>query len=160
MLHSLMIHLYRVVFITLCSGLVACGQSTKIYNYQNVSTNDQTFALMQEGEFENRLRVALLNEGINVSAFHQEVKGSDRLPLNYKQADFLLKVLVEEDRPCLIGRSSLVYGKLEVIQTTTGRTLSVIEEMGFTEPCMGSEAIYGNVFKKLAKTLSTIQSKK
>jgi hypothetical protein len=60
----------------------------------------------------------------------------------------------------LLGRSSLVYGKLEVIQTTTGKTLRVIEEMGFTEPCMGSEAIYGNVFKKLAKTLSAVGSQK
>jgi hypothetical protein len=155
-----MTHLFRTALMAFCSLLVACGQPTKIYNYTNVTNNGQTYALMQEGEFENRLRVALLDEGVYVNAYHQEVKGSDRIPLNYKQADFLLKVMVQEDRPCLIGRSSLVYGKLEVIQTTTGRTLSVIEEMGFTEPCMGSEAIYGNVFKKLAKTLSSMQGNK
>ncbi len=115
---------------------------------------------MHEGEFENRLRIALLDEGVNISAFHQEIRATDRLPLNYKQADYLLKITTQEDRPCLLGRSSLVYGKLEVIQTTTGKTLRVIEEMGFTEPCMGSEAIYGNVFKKLAKTLSAVGSQK
>ena len=110
---------------------------------------------MQEGEYENRLRIAILNEGISISAYHQEVKGSDRQKLDYKRPDYLLKVVLEEDRPCLIGRSSLVYGKLEIIEASSGATQSIIEEMGFTEPCMGSEAIYGNVFKKLAKTLAS-----
>jgi hypothetical protein len=146
-------------WIFIASVLTACGQATKVYHYGPQSNSGHQFALMQEGEFENRLRVAMLNEGLSISAFHQEIKGTDRQTLTYKQPDWLIKVQVQEDRPCLIGRSSLVYGKLEVIQASTGSTMKIIEEMGFTEPCMGSEAIYGNVFKKLAKTLAVQQKK-
>lgn len=148
-----------LILITITTLLISgCGQSTKIYHYNNSLVTGFTYGMMQEGEYENRLRLALLNEGIQVSAFHQEVKGSDRTKMNYTPPTYLLKLQVDEDRPCLIGTSRLVYGKLEVIDYKTGTTLYIIEEMGFTEPCLGSEPIYGNVFKKLASSLK-LQSK-
>lgn len=146
-------HFLLILSVMLMFG---CGQSTKIYKYNDLAITGFTYGMMQEGEYENRLRIALLNEGVQVSAFHQEVKGSDRIQMNYVPPRYLLKLQVDEDRPCLIGTSRLVYGKLEIIDYKSGTTLYMIEEMGFTEPCIGSEPIYGNVFKKLAISLKNV----
>lgn len=133
--------------------LNGCGQPTKISNYANVDLKGKTYAMMNDGIYQDRLRIAMLDEGFRVIAFQQEVAGTDRQKLDYKKVNILIKFHYQEDRPCLFGRSSLGYGSIEVIDSSSGETNLIIEEMGFTEPCGGSEAIYGNVFKKLAKSL-------
>ena len=133
--------------------LNGCGQPTKISNYSTVDLKDKTYGMMTDGVDQDRLRIAMLDEGFRIIAFQQEVAGSDRQKLEYKQVNVLVKFHFQEDRPCLFGKSSLGYGKIELVDSSSGATISFIEEMGFTEPCLGSEAIYGNVFKKLAKSL-------
>ena len=150
----------KLIFILAFTGLLsACGQPTKITIIdEGKFFEGLSFGIMQEGQYENLLRQKLLEKGIRTSAEHKEQRGfNHQATFKYPvEHDYLLKFTFRENRPCIIGASKLGYGKLEVLNKNSGRTIIVIEEMGFTEECLGSTAIYGHLFEKLANSLYSI----
>lgn len=136
----------------------ACGQATKITKYESNISDGPSFAFMQEGYDENKLRNAMLIKGLNVFAFHRESRGFHAEGPSEVSPDFFIKFSYRLNRPCIAPGSLLIYGKAEIIDSKTKRSILSIEELGFNDSCLGSKAFYGDVYEKLASSIKGIQN--
>ena len=137
-------------------GVSGCGSPTRVVDYRNIEkVSDLKFSMLEDSRYSNRLRIQLQQKGISVTPIHATITGNllDRNIKAEGSVDYYLKFTFELNRPCIAPPSLLGTGTVDVISAKNNRLVLQIQEEGFDEACLGSYALYGNLFDELAESI-------
>ena len=145
-----------IFFIAFAIGLSGCGTSTKITEMKDVKIiSDIKFSMLQDSKHANRLRIQLQQKGVRVTPIHATISENllDSKIKSENDIDFYLKISFELNRPCIAAPSLLGTGTVDVISAIDSQVVMQIQEEGFDEACLGTYALYGDLFDELSNSI-------
>lgn len=150
--------MYRaILLISAVVTLTACAASLRIEKLHNFTPESKTIALLENSQWDAKLRAELAKKGFRVLRFVSTdtvvSKGKEgELARVHREAEarYGISFRWEHVDSCIYNASRLINGTLEVTDLRTNEVMLIIEKGGWTGPCADPR---GMVFEDLAAAL-------